>query len=69
MKIDNIELTQSHIGRRVLRPAAGPWDKDEDGIITSWNERYVFVRYGRGDTSAATVPTELHFEAITQEDQ
>lgn len=33
----------------------------EQGIITSWNDHYVFVRYGLGSTSAATDPDQLDF--------
>lgn len=30
------------------------FNNEEHGIITSWNKHFVFVRYGLGDTSAAT---------------
>ena len=38
-----IEPTEADIGRSVIY-TGGP--KPERGVITSFNERYVFVRYG-----------------------
>lgn len=36
-----------------------PGGRREDGVITSVNERYVFVRYDGDTTSKATHPTDL----------
>jgi hypothetical protein len=41
----------------VFRPPGG--EKAEDGVITSVGEKWVFVCYGRGTTSAATDPACL----------
>jgi hypothetical protein len=51
-----INPTEKDIGRGVVyRPALG---KAEDGKITSFNEYYVFVRYG-GNGIAATRREDL----------
>jgi hypothetical protein len=52
-----MSLRPSDVGRGVVyRPWSGV---AEDGQIVSWNDRYVFVRYG-GDTQAkATRPDDL----------
>ena len=51
-----IHPTQADIGRGVVYiPAVGPGDS---GTITSFNERFVFVRYN-GVTSAATRREDL----------
>ena len=34
----------------------------ERGVISSWNEHAVFVRYGRGSTAAATRREDLSWE-------
>lgn len=36
----------------------------EAGIISSWNDRVVFVRYHTGDTAAATSREYLHWGLI-----
>jgi hypothetical protein len=33
----------------------------EPGVISSWNEEYVFVRYGIGSTAAATKREDLEW--------
>lgn len=35
--------------------------KRESGRISSWNDKYVFVRFTAGDTAAACRPDDLHF--------
>ncbi len=48
------------IGRRVIyRDPRG--QKIEEGIITSFNPQYVFVRYGRANISAATRREDLEW--------
>lgn len=59
MKIQNTELTQEHIGRSVVYRA--PHSKPEQGVITSFNAKYVFVRYGSNTTSQATSPGDLEW--------
>ena len=52
-----IEEARAHIGDGVVyTPAHG---EPEDGVITSVNDRFVFVRYGSRQTSAATEPDAL----------
>lgn len=47
-----ISPTDSDIGRKVVYRRE--WCDVEYGRITSFNEKYVFVRYGQGETSQAT---------------
>jgi hypothetical protein len=63
-KIEDRELTQSDVGATVLYVASGVV---EFGKISSWNDQYVFVKYGEGDTAAATKPCDLRWER-TDED-
>lgn len=51
--------TKDDIGRKVIYRR--PYCKVEEGFITSMNDHYVFVRYGAGDTSAATDPEDIEF--------
>lgn len=46
-------------GRKVVYRR--PYCKIEEGFITSFNEKYVFVRYGIGSTSQATERQDLEF--------
>jgi len=50
MKIQDVELTEEHKGKFVTYKTT-----DESGVISSWNEEYVFVkyvgRYGLQETS------------------
>jgi hypothetical protein len=43
----------------IYRPPGGGMDSTEEGTITSVSDRWVFVRYGRSRTSAATSPADL----------
>jgi hypothetical protein len=57
------KLGPSDVGRLVVRRTRGP-EADEKGVITSWSEHYVFVRYNLDSkigTSQATIPGELLF--------
>jgi hypothetical protein len=57
--IDLKSLTDSDRGRAVVfTPRVGP---HEDGVITSWNDKYIFVRYDGDKTSKATNPSNLDF--------
>jgi hypothetical protein len=50
--------TEEDVGRSVVyTPYEGA--KTEDGVITSVNEQYVFVRYGADKGSKATDPRDL----------
>lgn len=57
--IDISKLTEADKGRGVVYRAASG-DKGEDGVISSWNERYIFVRYSISGV-AATLPEDLEF--------
>ncbi len=36
----------------------------EYGRISSWNDKYIFVRYNEGDTAAATDAKDLHIKSV-----
>lgn len=55
-----IEPTEQDIGRKVIYRDLGGWGKIEEGLITSFNEHWVFVRY-HGITSAATARSDLEW--------
>jgi hypothetical protein len=50
----NIKEAQSSVGRRVIYKPTG-----EEGVITSANDWYAFVRYGADTHSKATRPEDL----------
>lgn len=55
-----IEPTEKDIGRMVIYQGGHPDDKDE-GVITSFNDKYVFVRYTAMSTSQATARRDLRW--------
>jgi hypothetical protein len=55
-----INPTMTDIGRNVIY-----LPRNQVGVITSFTDKYVFVRYGMGATSAATRREEL--EWVTKE--
>jgi hypothetical protein len=52
-----INPTLEDIGRKVVYTGYRP----EEGVITSFNEFYVFVRYGRDTTSKGTQRRDLEY--------
>lgn len=46
-----IDATESDIGRKVLYRGWG--GEIEEGVLTSFNSAYIFVRFGAGATSQA----------------
>ncbi len=65
--IELSKLTETDKGREVRyevrhgQPGEAYSTRCEYGNISSWNSRYVFVRYSHGDTAAATNPEDLEF--------
>jgi len=57
-----LEQAREHVGHGVVyqRPGRRYW---EQGMITSVNDHYVFVRYGSQAGSAATYPEDLELMA------
>jgi hypothetical protein len=53
-----IKVTVADIGRAVVYRTA-PNYEPEQGIITSFNDKYVFVRYGSSIRGVATDPDDL----------
>jgi hypothetical protein len=59
-----LEEARAHTGRAVIyHPYAPDLDPVEEGVITSVNDRYVFVRYGSDKGSKATAPELLTLAA------
>lgn len=58
MILENIE-----IGRKVIYTPFVGCDPDmrEEGVITSFNEKFVFVRYGNDVNSKATNPEDIEY--------
>jgi hypothetical protein len=54
------DATDKDIGRRVIYRDRSGYAAPEEGVITSLNPNYVFVRY-RGITSAATQREDLEW--------
>lgn len=54
-----LDEARHNVGRLVIYER--PHCLREEGVITSVNDRYVFVRYGSGQTSQATDPADLVF--------
>jgi hypothetical protein len=58
-----IEPTEDDIGRGVIyRPLHNPIDGAETGVISSFNDKYVFVRYGSNRVGTATYREHLDWE-------
>lgn len=55
-----VEEAEAAIGERVHY--TGSNREMEYGVITSTNDRFVFVRYGTHKCSMATIPADLEFE-------
>lgn len=59
--IDIKKLVKDDVGREVVYTSYGP--KIEEGKITSWNDIYIFVDYGkRFGAGDATSPMDLAFK-------
>lgn len=56
-----LDEARARIGSAVVYRASHPGAAAEQGIITSVNDAYVFVRYGSNPGSAATRPEDLTF--------
>ena len=57
MKIS--DLKDSDVGRLVVYTAHH--GETEEGTISSWNDKFVFVRYTSGPNGTATDPDQLEF--------
>ena len=55
-----IEPKQSDIGRKVIHLVHSNAEAEE-GVITRFNEKYVFVRFGKEEKSAVTTRDELEW--------
>lgn len=55
-----IEPTERDINRKVIYRAA-PFMTPEEGVITSFNREFVFVRYGKNTHSTATPRKNLEW--------
>ena len=52
------DLTNADKNRLVVY-SKGRLKQLEEGIITSWNDTFIFVKYGKDITSKATYPQDL----------
>ena len=61
MKLE--DLKEEDIGRKVIyTPFKGcDFSLKEEGVITSWNSRVIFVRYGSDCNSKATSDYDINF--------
>ncbi|MDR2095752.1 MAG: hypothetical protein LBP76_09585 [Treponema sp.] len=57
--IDISKLTENDRGREVVFDFRG--SEREFGIISSWNERFIFVKYNGSQQSQATDPMSLRW--------
>jgi hypothetical protein len=57
--IETSKLTDEDRGREVVFESQGSYR--EFGIISSWNERFIFVKYDGRQQSQATRPEDLRF--------
>lgn len=57
--IHPFKLTQEDVGRWVNYHR--PYCKPERGVLTSWNDKYVFVRF-RGPNGEACEPGDVSFD-------
>ena len=55
-----IEPKQSDIGRKVIYRVHSA--EAVEGVITSFNEKYVFVRFGKEEESAVTTREQLEWQ-------
>ena len=63
-----IDPTPEDIGRKVIYRDLGGRGKIEEGVITSFNGWFVFVRYGENTTSQATMRVDLEWSTRQPED-
>lgn len=56
-----IEPTKADIGRKVIYRAGHPKAEPEEGVITSFNDHSVFVRYGSDYGSKGTDRKDLQW--------
>lgn len=57
--IDISKLSAAHVGRHVIYHRE--FCRREVGVLTSWNDKYVFVRF-KGPTGEACEPEDVSFE-------
>lgn len=60
-----INPTKADIGRKVIYEDR-PSGKREEGVISSFNEEFVFVCYTSGSTAAATTRDKLEWSVPCQ---
>ena len=53
------KLKPSDVGRGVVY--VPPHDARQDGVVSSWNERWIFVRYRGQESAQATDPADLQW--------
>ena len=61
LRVIMIEPDHSDIGRKVIYRVHGS-AKVEEGVITRFNKKYVFVRFGKEEKSTVTTRDELKWK-------
>lgn len=61
--IEISKITKADIGRGVVYYSSGG-DKTEEGVVSSWNDTFIFVRYGDERQAKATNPKDLEWEFL-----
>lgn len=59
IKISQLKETDKQRGV-VYKDPSMPWKAPQDGIISSWNNKFIFVSYN-GNLPQATTPDDLEF--------
>lgn len=58
MKTENVEIDRKVVYKPFPNCSS---DQIEEGVVTSYNDKYVFVRYGNDVNSKATDPKGIEF--------
>lgn len=53
-----LDQAREHVGHKVIYRSKGG-NLTEEGVITGFNDSFIFVRYGSQVTSSATYPADL----------
>ena len=62
MALRCLDLTENDKGRMVVyQQGTGQERQTDEGVVVSWNESFVFVRYKGDIGSKATYPEDLSF--------
>ena len=69
MPLDTRDLNASCIGKRVVYTPLNSRGVQEEGVITSFNDIFIFVRYDGDTHSKATYPHDLEWWFVQYKDE